>query len=104
MKLSGKTVVWPANLDSSKSREEGRKLAKGQALQAPRLDEISEAANRLKLEAELAAGKSLPGTWWEKGGYIILPKKGTKTDLLRTLASEIKKIRHEKSVHEKERK
>jgi signal recognition particle subunit SRP19 len=104
LKLQGKIVVWPANLDSTKSRKEGRKLTKGLAIQAPRLEEMNEATRRLSLEGELAAGKSRPSVWWEKGGYLVLPKKEAKAELLRDIASEIRKLRAEKGGHEKERK
>ncbi len=104
MKLQGKIVVWPANLDSSKSRKQGRKLAKGAGIQAPRLEEISDAANRLSLDPEIVPAKSRPSTSWEKGGYAILPKKDAKLDLFRSLASEIKKARSAKTGQEKERK
>lgn len=104
MKLHEKTVIWPANLDLSRTRREGRKLPKGQSLQAPRLEEMSEAAKRLGIEPEPAPGRSRPNLWWERGGYLILPKKDAKADLLRTLAAEIKKIRTAKVEHEKERK
>jgi signal recognition particle subunit SRP19 len=93
LKISGRIIVWPANLDSVKPRTEGRKVAKGLAIPAPRLDEISEAAKRLFLEAELVPGKSRPSSWWEKGGYVILAKKGLKTSVLRSLAGELKKSR-----------
>ena len=104
MKLREKVVVWPANLDSSKSRKQGRKLAKGLAVQAPRLDEVHEAARRLAMDAEPTPGKSRPATWWERGGLLIFPKKGSRSTLLRSLAVEIKKIRAAKVDHEKERK
>lgn len=106
MKQQGRLVVWPSELDSAKSRREGRKVAKGSAVQAPRLEEMNEAAKRLSLEAELAPGKSRPNAWWEKGGYVILPKNdsGTRTALLRSLASEIRRIRAAKASQEKPRK
>lgn len=90
-------VVWPANLDSSKSRKQGRKLAKGAGIQAPRLEEINDAANRLTLDPELVPAKSRPSTSWEKGGYAILPKKGPRANVLRSLASEIRKARSAKT-------
>lgn len=90
-------IVWPANLDSSKSRREGRKLTKAAGVQAPRLEEIGEAANRLSVEAEIVPAKSRPSTWWEKGGYVILPRKGVKAGVLRSLASEIRKARSAKT-------
>ena len=100
MKLHEKIVVWPANIDSTKPRKAGRKIAKGAALQTPRLDEITEAAKRLSLEVEVIPGKSRPSTWWEKGGYIVFPKSEKRTMLLRSLASEVRKIR---TAREKER-
>ncbi len=103
MKLHGKIVVWPANLDSTKSRKQGRKLTKGAAVQTPRLEEINDAANKLSLEAEIVPVKSRPSAWWEKSGYAIFPKKAVKTDLLRSLASEIRKARYAKAEPEKTR-
>jgi len=93
LKLHGKVIVWPANLDSTKTRRTGRKLTKGASLQAPRLEEISEAAKRLSLEPELVPAKSRPSTWWEKGGYLIFPKNEKRTVLLRSLALEVRKGR-----------
>jgi signal recognition particle subunit SRP19 len=93
LKNPGKIIVWPANLDSAKSKIEGRKVAKAIAVQAPRPEEINEAAKRLSLEAELVLGKSRPSSWWEKAGYVIVTKKGTKTNVFRALAGEIRKIR-----------
>jgi signal recognition particle subunit SRP19 len=101
LKLQAKRVVWPANLDSTKSRKDGRKLPKGSSVQTPRLDEMNEAAKRLQLEVEVVPTKSRPRTWWEKGGYLILPKEKTKTQLLRSLASEVRKHRSQKSEHQK---
>jgi len=102
LKSPGKIIVWPVNLDSAKSRIEGRKVAKGLAIHAPRLEEINEAAKRLSLEAELVPGKSRPSSWWEKAGYIIVTKKGAKTSVFRALAGEIRKIRTAK-LEEEER-
>jgi signal recognition particle subunit SRP19 len=99
LKITGKIVVWPANLDSTKSRTEGRKISKGLAIQTPRLEEMSEAAKRLSsgAEAEFVPGKSRPNLWWEKSGYAILAKKGSRISFTRELASEIKKIRATKA-------
>jgi signal recognition particle subunit SEC65 len=77
---------------------------KGQAVQAPRLDELIEASKRLSLEAESTPGKARPGIWWEKSGYLILPRHEKKNELLRSLSSEVRKIRAAKSAQDKERK
>jgi signal recognition particle subunit SRP19 len=96
-------IVWPASLDSSKSRIGGRKIAKTAAIPTPRLEEISDAAKRLSFETEIIPGKARPKSWWERGGYAIITKKGAKADLLRALAGEIKKARAAK-VEQEERK
>jgi signal recognition particle subunit SRP19 len=101
MKLHGKIIVWPANIDSTKTRRTGRKLTKGAALQNPRLDELRDAANLLTLEHEALAAKSRPSTWWEKGGYLVVTRTGPRSAILRSLASEIRKQR---AAREKDRK
>lgn len=93
MKLNGKMVVWPANLDSTKTRKSGRKLPKGRALQSPRLDELSEAAKSLSVDYEVAGGKARPRLWWDKGGYLIVSKSTRKVELLRSFAAEVRKQR-----------
>jgi signal recognition particle subunit SRP19 len=102
LKISGRIIVWPANLDSVKSRTEGRKVAKGLAIPAPRLDEINEAAKRLFFEAELVQAKSRPSSWWEKGGYAIISKKESKSSVLRSLVGEMKKARTTTGSEDKE--
>jgi signal recognition particle subunit SRP19 len=103
MKQHGKIVVWPANLDSTKSRKQGRKLTKGHGVQTPRLDELSEASKRLALEVEPTPGKSRPSSWWEKGGYLTVVKKGRRTQILRSLADGVRQIRNAKKLVEKEK-
>ena len=62
-------------------------------MQSPRLEELREAATKLSIEHENVPGKSRPRSWWERGGYLIVPKSTSKSELLRTLASEVRKQR-----------
>jgi signal recognition particle subunit SRP19 len=98
LKLDGSILVWPANIDSSKTRLEGRKIPKGQSVQAPRIDELAEAARRLSIETEITPQKSRPRNWWEKTGYVTISKKTSKTELLRALSAEIRRIRAAKDL------
>jgi len=91
--LDGKRVVWPANIDSTKSRLQGRKIPKGQAIQSPKIEEMVEAARRLSIDIEVTHQKSRPRTWWEKTGYIITPKNEKRTGLLKALTTETRKAR-----------
>jgi signal recognition particle subunit SRP19 len=86
-------VIWPANLDSTKTRKSGRKIPKQQGVQSPRLDEISEAANTLTVGHESVPAKARPRSWWERGGYLIVNKSTRKPEMLRNLASEVRKQR-----------
>ena len=94
-------ILWPANIDSSKSHKHGRKLGKNASVQTPRLEEINEAAKRLSIEIEVIPGKSRPASWWERTGYAILPKPDERAKLLQSLASEIRKARSAKASQEK---
>ena len=93
MKLRDKMVVWPANLDSTKTRKFGRKIPRAQALQSPRLEELEGAANALSLEHEKIPAKSRPRNWWEKSGYMVINKSNPKSEVLRSIASEVRKQR-----------
>jgi signal recognition particle subunit SRP19 len=93
VKLHGKMIIWPSNLDCTKTRKGGRKLSKAQSVQSPRLEELNEAAKALAIEHEIVAGKSRPPAWREKGGYLIVTKSTPKSEALRSLASEVRKLR-----------
>jgi len=96
-------LIWPASIDSTKSRLEGRKIPKSQGVQTPRIDELIEAGRRLSVEIESTPQKSRPRTWWEKTGYVIIPKDKSRTQALRALSAEIRKMRAAKT-EEKTRK
>lgn len=97
LKQSGRMVVWPAQLDSTKSRSQGRRLARSQAIQAPRVDELELAARRLSFDPQASPNSALPSRWWEKTGYILV-KRGdrSRSRMLKDLVAEILKIRRTK--------
>jgi len=97
LKQSGKMVIWPSAIDSTKSRSQGRRLAKSQAVQAPRADELALAAKKLSLDLEISSSSALPSRWWEKTGYISV-KRGnrSRSGMLKDLAAEVQKIRRAK--------
>jgi len=97
LKQNGKMVVWSAALDSTKSRSQGRSLAKSQAVQAPRVDELEAAARNLSYDPEASPRSALPSHWWEKSGYVMV-KRGDKTrsKILKDLAAEIQRTRRAK--------
>jgi len=90
-------VIWPAALDSTKSRSDGRRLVKSQSVQTPRVDELEYAARNLSYDPEPSPHSALPFRWWEKTGYVLV-KRGDKprSKVLKDLAAEIQKIRRSK--------
>lgn len=93
MDRSRKIVIWPANLDSTKSRRGGRAVPKQLALPAPKLEEIELAARELNLNPEREAEKAYPKSWWEKTGLIKVEKIAPKTQIVRQIAQKINEIR-----------
>jgi len=97
LKQSGKMVIWPAELDLTKSRSQGRRVQKSQGIQAPRIDELEQAAKRLSFDPEISPNSALPSRWWEKTGYVLV-KRGdrSRSKMLKDLAVEVSKIRQTK--------
>jgi len=97
LKQNGKMVVWPAALDSTKSRSQGRCLARSQAVQAPRVDELDNAARKLSYDPQASPDSALPSRWWEKTGYVLVKREDKpRSKVLKDLAAEIQKIRRSK--------
>ncbi|MEM2925181.1 MAG: signal recognition particle protein Srp19 [Methanocellales archaeon] len=98
MERSRKIVIWPANLDSSKSRREGRAIPKQLAVLTPKLEEIELAARELNLNPEREAQKAYPKSWWERTGLIKVDKIAPKTQIIRQIAQKITEIRARAAV------
>ncbi|MBO8180615.1 MAG: signal recognition particle protein Srp19 [Archaeoglobus sp.] len=93
-------VVWTANLDSKKSRSEGRRIPKRFAVPNVKLQELVEACKQLGLKFR-AEEKKYPKSWWEEGGRVVVEKKGSKTHLMIELAKKIAEMREQKREQKK---
>ncbi len=92
MRRRDKITIWPIYLDTSKTRNEGRRLSKDLGVNSPKLSELFEAAKELKLEPELVPEAAYPRIWWDKTGYLLV-NKTNKSKLLVDLASKISNLR-----------
>jgi signal recognition particle subunit SRP19 len=90
-----KAIIWPAYFDAGKSREEGRRVAKNQAVPNPRISEIEEAAVKLGLEHELVPDKGYPKTPWAKLGMLLVEKKESKEKVISQIAKQLQRNRNE---------
>jgi signal recognition particle subunit SRP19 len=86
-------VIWPAYIDSEKSRAEGRKISVKKAAASPRLSEIEAAAKKLGYHPQTEKEKAYPKTWWDKTGLVRVEKIKSKTLILKEISAEIKKKR-----------
>ncbi len=93
MRDKGKLVIWPAYLDMTKSRSNGRIVSKKNSIKEPKLKEIESAAAKLGLSPEVEAEKAYPKSWWEVSGRVLVDNKGPKTVIAKQIAKAIKEMR-----------
>ena len=86
-------MIWPANIDGTKSRGQGRKIPQPRAVRQPSLKELIQAATSLGYSPEATEGSSKPSTPWEKTGYVSIKKPGPKIATMKLLAAEVAKVR-----------
>ncbi|WP_342765997.1 signal recognition particle subunit SRP19/SEC65 family protein [Methanobacterium alcaliphilum] len=89
--------MWPVYIDSKRSRNEGRKIPKDDAVSAPSLSEISRAARKLNFSPETESSKSYPGLWYESSGRVIVERNEiSKKELLLKISNMINGSRKNK--------
>lgn len=88
-----KTIIWPAYIDSERTKKEGRRISKEDAIPSPKLREISKAAGKLQLNPEVENGRSYSRSWWESSGRVVVDKKMTKRETLIKISNMIKGMR-----------
>ncbi|MBU7015488.1 MAG: signal recognition particle protein Srp19 [Theionarchaea archaeon] len=93
-----KQVVWLANIDSSRSRSEGRKISTGLAVKDPTLSEMQKAAEHLNMKPDVEETQypKDQGQEARTPGRILLEKQHAKHKTLKLLCDEIRRIRQAK--------
>jgi signal recognition particle subunit SRP19 len=100
LKAYERSVIWLDYLDSEKKREEGRRVPLNSCVRAPTLDELTEAARRLKLEPEPQHAR-FPRTAHRNSGYVSVKKQQGKQKLLMAIAKELGTVRGERTSQPK---
>jgi len=93
-----KIIIWPAYFDSTKTRNDGRRVSRNLAVPSPRITEVKEAAEKLGLTHELVADVGYAKTPWLKTGMILVKKKGSKGQMVLLIAKQLMKIRSTPSL------
>jgi signal recognition particle subunit SRP19 len=98
MRKQNKVVLWPAYFDSTKTRQQGRRISKGLAIPTPRLDELQKAAEKCGLQTEIVPDVKHPHAPWQKTGLIFVPKSASKMQIIRRVAKELSDIRAQNRI------
>ncbi len=93
MRKQDKIIMWPAYFDSTKTRKNGRRVTKNLAVVSPRVTEIKDAAEKLRLKCEIVADVAYPKTPWLKTGMLLAQKKQSKDRTISEIAKLLLKIR-----------
>ena len=89
---SGRIIIWPVYIDSTRTQAEGRRIPKETAVSSPKLREISRAAGKLGLIL-VEKDKSYPKLWWEKSGRVIVDGKMSKREIILRISKMINGFR-----------
>ncbi|MDI3502089.1 MAG: signal recognition particle subunit [Archaeoglobi archaeon] len=89
-------IVYPAYIDATLKKSEGRYIAKRHAVPDPTIEEMIRASENLGILIEVERDKAYPRQWWKKG-RLGVKKTKSKGAVLREIAEEIKKIRAQRS-------
>jgi len=93
MRKQNKIIIWSAYFDSAKTRKNGRRVVKNLAVVSPRVTEIKDAVEKLRLSCEIVADVAYPKTPWLKTGMLLVQKKQSKDRTISEIAKVLLKIR-----------
>jgi signal recognition particle subunit SRP19 len=100
MRKQEKAIIWPAYFDQAKTRQKGRRVPKNLAVQSPKIEEIQEAARKLGLKPEVAAGAGYPKAPWNRAGLLRVEKKTSKEQIIKQIAKQLVRMRSAPSQQE----
>jgi signal recognition particle subunit SRP19 len=103
MRKLDKAIIWPVYFDSGRTRKEGRRISKNQAVLSPKILEIKEAADKLGLENELRADAHFPKMPWAKSGMLLVEKKEAKEAIIKKLSKQLVKIKNQQASEQPKR-
>lgn len=87
-------VIWPAFLDATLSRGEGRRVSQDVAVPEPTVDEIAKAVQQVGYDAVIEREKTYPREYETRGRVLVKDADdATKSDLLEAVAAYVGAIR-----------
>jgi signal recognition particle subunit SRP19 len=97
MRKKGKRILFPSYFDVDRPIRLGRRLPKSKAIPLPTIEELAEAAVKLKYDAEIDPHAKYPRSWSDPPGMLLIDTMGQKKiHVMEKLAGEIISIRLQK--------
>ncbi len=101
LRQQDKVIIWPIYFDLTKTRKHGRRVPKNIGVPSPRLQELKEAADKLRIENELVPDVAYPASPSTKTGMLLVKKKVPKEETIKDLALALVKIRSISAIDQK---
>jgi signal recognition particle subunit SRP19 len=87
-------VIWPAYLDATKSRAEGRRVPRDEAIAEPTVDEIAEAVQQVGYDAVIERDMTYPREYEPRGRVLVQgADDASKNDLVQAIAAYVAILR-----------
>ncbi len=91
-------VLWPHYFDASLSRAEGRRVKAEHAVNGPDAKWIEVTASRLGLDPQLEENARNPANPLEKGGRVLVAKKGSKESVLDAVGAKMRESQESRNA------
>ena len=85
-------MLWPAYFEASRGRGRGRKVPAHLAVKGVTAEAILKAAKAAGYEAEFDPDAKHPACWFESSGRVLVRTNQRKTEVLRRVALELKRM------------
>ncbi|MFB6124163.1 MAG: signal recognition particle subunit SRP19 [Haloferacaceae archaeon] len=87
-------VIWPAYIDASLTRAEGRRVPEADAVEDPTVDEIAEAVRQVGYDAVIERDITYPREYEPRGRVLVKgAEDATKNDLVQAVAAFVALLR-----------
>ncbi len=83
-------VLYPAYFDLRRSRQEGRRVPKGLAVEGPTTEEIEKAAKALGLKPKVEPDHAFPSSHWRPEGRVLVRADYFKSSVIRKVAERMR--------------
>lgn len=82
-------VLWPRYFDQALSRAEGRRVPTALAVKKPDAKWVAAAAKKAGFKPDLEEKAHHPGLPYKKPGRVLVPKKGSKEQVIKQVAQKM---------------